>query len=102
MILHSVNKSPFAQQVLASCLGVASPGDGVILIEDGVYGALTASPLAATMRQLAAAGVSFYALLPDLDARGLGAEAMQSIVAPVSDAEFVALAVRAGKVQSWY
>lgn len=102
MILHTVNKSPFAQQVLANCLGLAAPGDGVMLIEDGVYGALAASPLATTLRELAAAGVNFYALQPDLDARGLHAETLQSFITPVSDAEFVALAVRADKVQSWY
>ena len=40
MLLHTVNKSPFLHKALESCLRSAKDGSAVLLIEDGVYGAL--------------------------------------------------------------
>ena len=39
-MLHTVNKSPFQTGSLVSCLRHAQKGDAVLLMEDGVYGAL--------------------------------------------------------------
>ena len=45
-MLHTVNKSPFTNNSLESCLDCVADGAAVLLIEDGVYGALTGSTVA--------------------------------------------------------
>ena len=39
-MLHIVNKSPFERNTLDTCLKHAKAGSAILLIEDGVYGAL--------------------------------------------------------------
>ena len=102
MILHTVNKSVFASQTLDDCLRRVAVVDSVLLIEEGVYGAVVASPAAAAMRQLQTAGTKFFALLADLRARGLDEAQLLAFVQTVDDHGFVALAVSADKVHSWY
>ena len=51
-ILHTVNKSPFERNSLESCLKFATDGAAVLLIEDGIYAALSGSSVEA---QVAAA-----------------------------------------------
>ena len=41
--LHMVNKSPFERNAMQSCLEHTLDGDGIILFEDGVYGAVKGS-----------------------------------------------------------
>jgi len=41
--LHTVNKFHLTSPALQSCFSVVSPGDAILLIEDGVYGAATAT-----------------------------------------------------------
>lgn len=70
MLLHIVNRSPTERDAFASCLRHAQDGAAVLLIEDGVYAALsgtTATPLLTD----ALARLTVYALQPDVDARGL-------------------------------
>ena len=38
--LHTVNKSPYSSTALASCLAHLTGDAAILLIEDGVYGAL--------------------------------------------------------------
>jgi len=38
--LHTVNKSPFDRSSLETCLRLAGKGNAVLLLEDGVYGAM--------------------------------------------------------------
>ena len=38
-MLHTVNKSPFENRALETCLRLARQGSAVLLIEDGVYAA---------------------------------------------------------------
>lgn len=102
MILHTVNKSVFASQTLDDCLRRVAAADSVLLIEEGVYGAVLASPAAAAMRQLQATGTKFFALLADLRARGLDETRLLAFVQTLDDQGFVALAVSADKVHSWY
>ena len=45
--LHTVSRSPFRDVALESCLRVALPGSAVLLLEDGVYGALASGAHAA-------------------------------------------------------
>lgn len=102
MILHTVNKSPFEQHTLADCLRRVAPGDAVLLIENGVHGAVRASPVAEAMRQLHKGGSAFFMLLADVRARGLQRKHLLSFIEPVDDHGFVELAARADKIQSWY
>ena len=95
MILHTVNKSPATHHCLAECADVCTDTDSVLLIEDGVYGALAQyQALLATPRKV-------YALMADVDARGLR-NRLHAKVLLVDDTGFVQLAAEHDKVISWY
>jgi tRNA 2-thiouridine synthesizing protein B len=70
--LHTVNKSPFEKYTLNSCFGHLVNGDAVLMIEDGVLGARKGSAAEPTV-QAAMKSASVYALVPDLEARGIKA-----------------------------
>jgi len=99
--LHTVNRSPFEHGALAGCLARVRPGSAVLLIEDGVLGALSASPHADRLAAAAAAGVEVFALGPDLDARGIEAARLAPFVEVVDYAGFVALARRFARTVAW-
>ena len=44
-LLHTVNKSPFEKSSLETCLRIAVEGSSVLLIEDGVYGAMNGTSM---------------------------------------------------------
>jgi len=98
-MLHIVNKSPYQARSLESCLRMALPGQAVLLIEDGVYAATAGSSTESQMR--AAAGkVKFYALKPDMDARGVSARALDNVTL-VDYGGFVDLVAEHGTSNSW-
>ena len=97
-ILHTVNKSPFSHSSLKQCLSRIQSGDSILLLEDGVYGALISHPYAVLMNPSS----QYYALQGDLDARGLTGPQLLSHVTPIDYDEFVALSVQHTAVQSWY
>ena len=99
--LHTVNRSPWEHGALASCLARVRPESAVLLIEDGVLGALAASPCAARLAAAAAAKVEVFALGPDLDARGIERDRLASFVEAVDYAGFVDLACRFAKTVAW-
>ena len=68
-ILHTVNKSPFEKNTLESCLNHAREGDAVLLIEDGVYGAVKGTKVAEVITAKNG-DIRVYVLGPDLAARG--------------------------------
>ncbi len=98
-MLHTVNKSPFERNALDSCLAHAKPGSAILLIEDGVYGALKNTAYSA---KLAAAqkSVSVYALKPDLEARGVQGRVLDGVKL-VDYAGFVDLVTGHNTVQAW-
>lgn len=98
--LHTVNKSPFANGSLISCLGHCKDGDAVLMIEDGVYGALAGSQIAAQVAAKAA-NVSLFVLNPDADARGLSAQQRLSEVGAVDYDGFVDLVAKHDRTQAW-
>jgi tRNA 2-thiouridine synthesizing protein B len=98
-ILHTVNKSPFERTAFASCLAHASPGDAVLLIEDGVYGAVKGGTAGAALAK--ANGAALYALGPDLAARGLKEEALVEGVRIVDYDGFVDLVAEHDVSQAW-
>ncbi len=100
-MLHTVNKSPFEKNSLDTCLRLSTAGSHVLLIEDGVYGALAGGAFEAQVRD----GMrerKLYALGADLKARGIDAPQLIKGIEVVGYDEFVELAVRCGKVQSWF
>lgn len=90
--LHTVNKTS-ANDALAACLRVASSGDTLLLIEDGVYQAstLVRHPQAKTLR--------LFALQEDITARGLS---LPATITPIGYAQFVDLACQHERSVSWF
>ena len=98
--LYTVNKSPMDRNSLDSCLKFATPGASILLIEDGVYGAVKGTTaeekVSSAMRDK-----KFYALGPDLKARGLSAERVIDGIEIVDYVGFVDLVEANDKVQAW-
>jgi len=90
--LHTVNKTA-ADDALAACLRVASSGDSLLLIEDGVYQAAALAKLAQTQQ------LQLFALQEDVTARGLS---LPSAVTPIGYAQFVELACQHKRSVSWF
>ena len=98
--LHTVNKSPFANQSLLSCIAHAKAGDAVLMIEDGVYGA-TAGTMVSDALAARGDDISIYVLGPDLVARGLDAGRVLDGVNSVDYAGFVDLAAKHDRAVAW-
>ena len=98
-MLHTINKSPFAHTALEACLKHVKQGSAVLLIEDGVYAATTGTAVSQRLQD-ALARVSVYALLPDVEARGMQDRLMDGIKL-VDYGGFVDLVVEHNAVQSW-
>jgi tRNA 2-thiouridine synthesizing protein B len=98
-MLHTVNKSPFERNTLESCLEHAKPGSAVLLIEDGIYGAMKGTAITEKVKQ-AMGQVSVYALWPDIEARGMQDRVIEGIKL-IDYAGFVDLVVEHNTVQSW-
>ena len=99
-MLHTVNKSPFERNTLDSCLRLAQPGSAILLIEDGVYAALTGTTHTLKIEG-AVATHEVYVLGPDLKARGIEETRIVEGVKVVDYGGFVDLAVAKGTVNSW-
>lgn len=100
-MLHTVNKSPFEKNSLDTCLRLSAAGSHILLLEDGVYGALAGGAFAEQVKD----GMRerrFYALGPDLSARGIASEQLLDGIEVVDYERFVELAASCGKVQSWF
>jgi tRNA 2-thiouridine synthesizing protein B len=99
-MLHTVAKSPFERNALESCLRLALPGSSVLLLEDGVYGAVGSTAIADIVRQHSGE-LAFYVLEPDLKARGLADETLIDGMQTVGYEGFVDLVEQHDKVQPW-
>lgn len=98
-MLHTVNKSPFENKALESCLKFARKGSAVLLIEDGVYAAARNTAVSKQVEE-ALGSVAIYALAPDVAARGMQGRVMDG-VRLVDYGGFVDLVVEHNAVQSW-
>jgi tRNA 2-thiouridine synthesizing protein B len=98
-MLHIVNKSPAQANGLASCLRAARDGHAVILIEDAVYAATNGMATECGLKE-AAKRLKVYALLPDLEARGMAARRIDG-VEPIDYVAFVDLVANHPTNQSW-
>ncbi|HCK75523.1 MAG TPA: sulfurtransferase complex subunit TusB [Gammaproteobacteria bacterium] len=99
-MLHTVNKSPFESSSLKTCLSLARGDADVLLIEDGVYGALSGSAHTSLVAE-ALGDVRVYALEPDLKARGLSRDRLIPGIEVVGYDGFVELACANDKIQNW-
>jgi len=98
-MLHTVNKSPTERNSLESCLRHLNNGSALLLIEDGIYGAVKGST-AAKLVERALANYPIYALQPDIEARGMKGRVIEGI--QLIDYEgFVDLVVEYPGVQAW-
>lgn len=98
-MLHIINKSPYDRNSLDAVLRLATQGSTVLLIEDGVYAAMSGTTSEAKIKS-AMAGLKFYALKPDMDARGISNRAMDG-VSLVDYGGFVDLVAEQPNCQSW-
>jgi len=98
-MLHIVNKSPTQTRSLESCLRMILPQHALLLIEDGVYAALSGTPLENKLRA-ASINMKILALKPDLDARGVTNRTLDSVTL-VDYGGFVDLVAEHGTPNSW-
>jgi len=99
--LHTVNKSPFERNSLDTCLSVTGSDATVLMIEDGVSGALQNTVASSSISDAMSKGVKFAVLGEDLNARGLSADRVMDGFTVVDYAGFVQLAADHDNVQSW-
>ncbi len=99
-MLHTVNKSPFENNTLDSCLRLARAGSAVLLIEDGVYAALKGTALSDRVTK-AMQQLSIFVLGPDAQARGLEPSRLLDGIRIVDYGGFVDLVAEHPRVQSW-
>ena len=99
-VLHTVNKSPFERNTLATCLRLAKAGSSVLFLEDGVLAALDRTPHANNVKS-AMERLNFYVLAPDVQARGLDQADVMGQIKAVDYAGFVDLVASHETVQAW-
>ena len=95
-MLHLVNKSPYDGSNLNTATSIMKDGDTLLLIEDGVYGAVKAGKAASLLK-----GHTVSVLGPDLAARGIGEDKLADGVKVVDYGDFVDMVEASDKVQSW-
>ena len=95
-MLHLVNKSPHDGCNLDTATSIMKDGDSLLLIEDGVYGAIKAGKAASLLE-----GRSVSVLGPDLAARGISEDKLVDGVTIIDYAGFVDMVEASDNVQSW-
>lgn len=98
-MLHTVNKSPTERNALESCFKYLKKGSAVLLIEDGVYGALKGCTTTKMVEQTLKS-FPIYALYPDIEARGMQDRVIDGIKL-VDYSGFVDLVAEHSTVQAW-
>lgn len=96
MILHILNRPPSSSRVYREALAAMGSTDRLLLIEDGVLGALTSQ-----VRHFQQVEGRLFALREDLDARGLLGRCESSVQVVDVDG-FVLLTEEADKTVSWF
>jgi tRNA 2-thiouridine synthesizing protein B len=95
-MLHLVNKSPYDACNLDTASSIMKSDDSLLLIEDGVYGAVKNGKAASLL-----GGHKVSVLGPDLAARGISEDKLIDGVEVIDYAGFVDLVEANDKVQSW-
>jgi tRNA 2-thiouridine synthesizing protein B len=95
-MLHLVNKSPYESNNLSTASSIMKGGDELLLIEDGVYGAVKAGKASAMLE-----GCTVSVMGPDLAARGISEDKLADGINVIDYNGFVELVEKNDKVQSW-
>ena len=98
--LHTVNKSPLDRNALDSAVAHATKGSAVLMIEDGIYGAMKGT-IKSSLVTDAMGDISFYVLGADLKARGISESQIIDGVNVVDYNGFVDLVAEHDTTQSW-
>jgi len=96
MVLHTLNAPPDST-AFNDCLAAIAPGDALLLLGDGVYCALTATPACDAILRCSA---QLYVL--DKDARAAGIIGPPDTVTVTDMPGFVALTARYPRQLAWY
>jgi len=99
-LLHTVNKSPFEKNALESCIRLALKGSSILLMEDGVYGAVKGTAKSNLVAN-AMGNHSVYVMGPDLEARGVSKDKLIDGVKVVGYDGFVDLVAEHKATQAW-
>lgn len=99
-ILHTVNKSTYERDTLEACVRLAAKGGSVLLIEDGVYSAMSGGNKSSVIES-AKGDLNFYVLGPDIKARGLSEDRLIDGIKVVDYKGFVELTVANDTVSAW-
>lgn len=97
-ILHIINKSVFTHQALRQCLKCYKDSDSLLFVGDGVYCALNSHEQAAKLSTIN----HCYALVDDIDARGIDHSTLLDNIQLIDDKAFVELSISNPLSQSWF
>ena len=98
--LHIINTSPNLRSALQACLDVCQTDDGVIFIEDAVLAVKQDTPSAQIIQENLAANTC-YALLPDLQARGIRPEQIMKGIEQIDYLGFVKITTEYDRTLTW-
>lgn len=96
MVLHTLNAAP-SSAAFADCLRLVAPGDSLLLLGDGVYGALAGSVGGQALRDC---GASLYLLREDAVAAGVTDRVDGATLIDMDG--FVELTERCARQLAWY
>ena len=99
-MLHTINKSPFENSSVSSCLSMCSKNSSILFIEDAVISVMKSTKFT-KMIEDSLEDFKIYALKPDLEARGLSLNNVIEGVEIVGYDKFVDLTTEHDTVQSW-
>ena len=99
-MLHTINKSPFENSTMSSCIAMCSQDSSILFIEDGVISDMKSTKFSELIEN-ALKEFKMYVLKPDLEARGLSLNNVIEGVEIVGYDEFVDLTTEHKTVQSW-
>ena len=97
-LLHIVNKSPFDRDSLKLAVDFALDGSSILMIEDGVYGAMQNTSASSMVADCSA---TVYVLGNDLKARGIAEDKVIDGVNVIDYAGFVKLTTELDQTQAW-
>lgn len=96
-ILHTINQSPFTSQLWPDCLDAIGSDDCLVLINDGVYGAIKNQPYQHLLNKK-----SCYAIKEELEKRGINQLDLNTDIELITYEQWVELAIQHPLSQSWY
>ena len=99
-MLHTINKSPFENSSVSSCLTMCAKDSSILFIEDAVISVMKSTKFSELIEN-SLKDFKMYALKPDLEARGLPLNNVIEGVEIVGYDKFVDLTTEHDTVQSW-